>query len=50
MAYYDSSGPGVIERLVDAAWSAGATSADPDDPQVVGFAAATQQMGRVLRG
>jgi hypothetical protein len=30
--------PGVIRRLVDAAWSAGATSADPDDPQVRGFA------------
>ena len=33
-----SAGPGVIRRLVDAAWSADAASADPDDPVVKGFA------------
>jgi hypothetical protein len=34
----DSANPSVIRRLVDTAWSAGAASADPDDPQVRGFA------------
>jgi hypothetical protein len=38
MAYYDSPGPGVIERLVAAAWSDGTAPADPDDPRVAGFA------------
>jgi hypothetical protein len=33
-----SAGRGDIRRLVDAAWSAGAASADPDDPLVRGFA------------
>lgn len=33
-----SPGPGVIRRLVDTAWSADVSSADPDDPLVRGFA------------
>jgi len=32
------SSPGAVRRLVDAEWSAGVPSADPDDPQVRGFA------------
>jgi hypothetical protein len=33
-----SAGPGVIRRLVDAAWAADVAAADPDDPLVRGFA------------
>jgi len=33
-----SISPGAVRRLVDAEWSDGASSADPDDPQVRGFA------------
>src|SRR5690349_8452543 len=35
---HDSISPGAVRRLVDAEWSAGVPSADPDDPQVRGFA------------
>jgi hypothetical protein len=32
------TGPGVIQRLVETAWSANVASTDPDDPRVRGFA------------
>jgi len=35
---HGSISPGAVRRLVDAEWSAGVPSADPDDPQVRGFA------------
>jgi hypothetical protein len=35
---HGSISPGAVRRLVDAEWSAGGPSADPDDPQVRGFA------------
>jgi hypothetical protein len=35
---HGSISPGAIRRLVDAEWSVGVPSADPDDPQVRGFA------------
>jgi hypothetical protein len=33
-----SIGPGAVRSLVDAAWPADTAPADPDDPQVRGFA------------
>ena len=35
---HGSISPGAVRRLVDAEWSAGGPSADPDDPRVRGFA------------